>query len=86
MDVGRVGQLVGSADDSPVKVERRRNRLRCRQVIDQLGRNPVVLQVLGDETCVLLIDRLTLARGLGSRECRSEYEREEKGPANSTDV
>ena len=61
MDVAGVCELVWSPDDPTVEVERCGDRLRGRQVVDQLGENAVVLCVLENESRVLLIDGLIAA-------------------------
>src|SRR6185295_2121442 len=64
MNVSRMIQDSRRADDMSEELERRRNRARRRKVIDQLGRDARIGQVLLDLRRVLLVD---LLRGL--REC-----------------
>ena len=58
MNVLRVGQLAGLADDAAEELERRRHGVGRRQVIDELGRDPRILQGLLDLRGVLLVDLL----------------------------
>ena len=71
VDVLGVGQLAGRADDAAEELERRRNGGRGRQVIDQLGRDPRILQVFLDLRGVLLVDLLRGARLAGLRVVRA---------------
>jgi hypothetical protein len=72
VDVLRVGQLTGRADNTPKELERARDGARRRQMIDQLGRNTRVLEVLLDLRRVLGVDAL---RGLRLRNRRVRRER-----------
>jgi hypothetical protein len=58
VDVFRVRQLARRTDDLAEDLERRRNRAGRGQMIDQLRRDPRVLQVLLDLLGLLLVDRL----------------------------
>ena len=69
MDVLRVGQLAGRADGAAEKLERRWDGVGGRQMIDELGGDPRVLQVLLDETRVLLIN---LFRSASERHLRED--------------
>jgi hypothetical protein len=64
IDVIRVRQLARSADDAIEKLQGGRNGVRSRQVVDELGRNPRVLQVLLDLRGVFRVEFL-FRRGLG---------------------
>ena len=62
MDVGRPGQLARRARHVAEELQRRRHRVGRRQVIDELGRDPRILEVLLDLRGVLGVDLLLLWR------------------------
>src|SRR5215510_5799300 len=71
MDVFRVGELAWRTDYPSEELEWRWDPIRRRQMIDELGRNPRILEVLFDEFRVFLVDRLHRSGCLRSgAECR----------------
>jgi len=58
MNVFRVGELAGLADVAAEELHRRRHRVGGRQVIDELGRDPGILQRLLDLRGVFSVDLL----------------------------
>ena len=73
LDVFRVGEYAGRTDDVAEKLERRRHPIRRREMIDQFGGDPWILQVLPDQPRVLFVNRLT-----GSGLCAHSSDRKEQ--------
>ena len=68
MDVLRVGELAGRADGAAEELQRRRDRVGRGQMIDELGRDARILQVLLDQPRVFLVDLLGRG-GFGAFDC-----------------